>query len=76
MNKINVLITRANGNLDSKVEIIEKAVKEAEQYVFPKLKIDWDIDEQNSLRKIVDAVIRAVYGIIISRLIFKIMPTE
>lgn len=44
MNKINVLITRANGNLDSKVETIEKAVKEAEQYVFPKLKIDWDID--------------------------------
>lgn len=38
------MITRANGNLDSKVEIIEKAVKEAECYVFPKLKIDWDID--------------------------------
>lgn len=71
-----MLITRANGNLDSKVEIIEKAVRDAEQYVFPKLKIDWDIDEQNSLRKIVDAVIRAVYDIIISRLIFKIMPTE
>jgi len=44
MNKINVLITRANGNLDSKVETIVKAVKEAECYVFPKLKIDWDID--------------------------------
>ena len=44
MNKINVLITRANGNLDSKVETIAKAVKEAKQYVFPKLKIDWDID--------------------------------
>ena len=44
MNKINVLITHANGNLDSKVEIIEKAVRAAEQYVFPKLKIDWDID--------------------------------
>ena len=44
MNKINVLITHANGNLDSKVETIVKAVKEAEQYVFPKLKIDWDID--------------------------------
>lgn len=39
-----MLITRANGNLDSKVETIEKAVKEAECYVFPKLKIDWDID--------------------------------
>lgn len=44
MNKINALITRANGNLDSKVETIEKAVKEAKCYVFPKLKIDWDID--------------------------------
>ena len=44
MNKINVLITHANGNLDSKVGTIEKAVKEAEQYAFPKLKIDWDID--------------------------------
>ena len=39
-----MLITRANGNLDSKVETIVKAVKEAECYVFPKLKIDWDID--------------------------------
>lgn len=44
MNKINVLITRANGNLDSKVEAIKKAVKEAEQYVYPKLKVDWGID--------------------------------
>ena len=44
MKKINVLITHANGNLDSKVGTIEKAVKEAEQYTFPKLKIDWDID--------------------------------
>ena len=44
MNKINALVTRANGNLDSKVEIIKKAVREAEQYVFPKLMIDWDID--------------------------------
>ena len=39
-----MLITHANGNLDSKVETIVKAVKEAECYVFPKLKIDWDID--------------------------------
>ena len=39
-----MLITCANGNLDSRVETIEKAVKEAECYVFPKLKIDWDID--------------------------------
>ena len=44
MNKINVLIARANGSLDSKVETIEKAVQVAEQYVFPKLRIDWDID--------------------------------
>lgn len=39
-----MLITHANGNLDSKVEIIEKAVKEAKQYAFSKLKIDWGID--------------------------------
>ena len=44
MNKINVLITRANGNLDGKVKTIEKAVQVAEQYVFSRLKIDWDID--------------------------------
>lgn len=39
-----MLITHANGNLDSKVETIEKAVKEAKQYAFSKLKIDWGID--------------------------------
>lgn len=44
MNKINVLIAHANGNLANKVETIKKAVKEAGQYAFPKLKIDWDID--------------------------------
>lgn len=44
MNKINVLLTGANGNLSNKKEIIEKAIKIAEEYVFPKLKIDWDID--------------------------------
>lgn len=44
MNKVNILLTRANGNLDDQTETIEKAVRVAEQYVFPKLKIDWDID--------------------------------
>jgi hypothetical protein len=44
MNKINILLTEANGNLSNKKEMIEKAVKVAEEYVFPKLKIDWDID--------------------------------
>lgn len=44
MNKINILLTGANGNLSNKKEMIEKAVKVAEEYVFPKLKIDWDID--------------------------------
>lgn len=44
MNKINILLTGANGNLSDKKEMIEKAVKVAEEYVFPKLKIDWDID--------------------------------
>lgn len=44
MNKINILLTGANGNLSNKKEMIEKTVKVAEEYVFPKLKIDWDID--------------------------------
>lgn len=44
MNKINILLTGANGNLSDKKEMIEKTVKVAEEYVFPKLKIDWDID--------------------------------
>ncbi len=44
MNKINILLTGANGNLSDKKEVIEKTVKVAEEYVFPKLKIDWDID--------------------------------
>lgn len=44
MNKINILLTGANGNLSDKKEMIEKTVKVAEEYVFPKLKIDWDND--------------------------------
>ena len=44
MNKINLFITEANGNLSDKKELILNAVKKAEEYAFPKLKIDWDID--------------------------------
>lgn len=44
MNKINLFITEANENLSDKKELILNAVKKAEEYVFPKLKIDWDID--------------------------------
>lgn len=44
MNKINLFITEANGNLSNKKALILNAVKKAEEYVFPKLKIDWDID--------------------------------
>lgn len=44
MNKINLFITEANGNLSGKKELILNAAKKAEEYVFPKLKIDWDID--------------------------------
>lgn len=44
MNKVNILLTEANGNLSDKREMIKIAVKTAEKYVFPKLKIDWDID--------------------------------
>ncbi len=39
-----MLLTEANGNLSSSREMIVSAVKTAEEYVFHKLKIDWDID--------------------------------
>ena len=44
MNKVNVLLTEANGNLVNKREMIIDTIKTAEGYAFPKLKIDWDID--------------------------------
>ena len=44
MYKVNTLLTEANGNLSDSREIIIDAVKTAEEYVFPKLKVDWDID--------------------------------
>ncbi len=44
MHKVNILLAEANGNLSDSREIIIDAVKTAEEYVFPKLKINWDID--------------------------------
>lgn len=44
MNKVNILLTEANGNLSSNREMITDAIKTAEEYIFPKLKVDWDID--------------------------------
>ncbi len=44
MNKINLFITEANNNLSTKKSLILNAVKVAEEHVFSKLKIDWDID--------------------------------
>ena len=44
MNKVNILLTEANGNLSSDREMITNAIKTAEEYVFPKLKVNWDID--------------------------------
>ena len=44
MYKVNILLTEANGNLSDSREIIVDAVKTAEEYVFPKLKVNWDID--------------------------------
>lgn len=44
MNKINLLITTANGSLLDSKELIERAVKRAEEYAFSRLKIDWEID--------------------------------
>lgn len=39
-----MLLAEANGNLSSSREMIIGAVKTAEEYIFPKLKISWDID--------------------------------
>ena len=44
MNKVNILLTEANGNLSGSREMIMDAIKAAEEYVFPKLKVNWDID--------------------------------
>ncbi|MBR0372506.1 hypothetical protein IJH72_00990 [Candidatus Saccharibacteria bacterium] len=44
MNKVNLLLTEANGNLSSSKEVIMNAVKTAHEYVFLKLKVNWDID--------------------------------
>ena len=44
MNKVNILLTEANGNLSNKKEMIENAIKMAEEYAFLKFNIDWDID--------------------------------
>lgn len=44
MYKVNILLTEANGNLSDSREIIVDAIKTAEEYVFPKLKVNWDID--------------------------------
>ena len=38
------MLTEANGNLSDSREIIIDAVKTAKEYVFPKLKVNWDID--------------------------------
>ena len=44
MNKVNVLLTGANGNLSSNRKMIMDAIKAAEEYVFSKFKVNWDID--------------------------------
>ena len=44
MNKVNLLLTEANGNLSGSKEMIMSAVKAAYEYVFSKLKVDWDVD--------------------------------
>ena len=44
MNKVNILLTEANGNLSSNRKMIMDTIKTAEEYVFSKFKVDWDID--------------------------------
>lgn len=44
MNKINLLLTTANGNLLEQENMIANSVKIAEKHAFSKLQIDWNID--------------------------------
>ena len=44
MNKVNLLLTEANDNLTNSKEMIMNAVEAAKDYVFSKLKVNWDID--------------------------------
>lgn len=44
MNRVNILLTEANGSLSSNRKMIMNAIKTAEEYVFSKFKVDWDID--------------------------------
>ena len=44
MSKINLLLANANNNLTKQETMVKSAVKSAEIFAFPKLKIDWDID--------------------------------
>lgn len=67
MNKVNLLLTTANGNLFDSKDMIKRAVKKAEEYAFFKLKIDWDIDvlATNRLHKFIipeDGVGGATYA--------------
>ncbi len=44
MSKINLLLTDANDNFADSKEAIKSIIKVAEEYAFPRLGIDWDID--------------------------------
>lgn len=44
MSKINLLLTDANDNFSDSKEAIKSIIKVAEEYAFPRLGIDWDID--------------------------------
>ena len=44
MSKINILFANASGEFNETKNDIVNAIKETEEYVFDKLKIDWDID--------------------------------
>lgn len=44
MSKIHLSISNIDGNSKSYINIVTNAVKNAEDYAFLKLKIDWDID--------------------------------
>lgn len=44
MNKLNILLTKANGGLVGKETAIKRAADTAKEYTFSTLKINWDVD--------------------------------
>ena len=73
MSKINLLLTEANGNLSNQKKMIINATKAAEEYAFPKLKIDWDIDILVTNRITMTIPENGAGGILFPPILFKLV---